>query len=82
MLDAIRSFASGLFFTTNCSRRGVVAGALTSATLKTEEGVCLRAQHQERSQKLKQMLAERAHLPVEWSESHVVPLMVPGPCAV
>lgn len=78
MLDAIRSFAPGFIFTTALPP-AVTAGAITSvAYLKTEKGAALRKQHQERSNTLKQMFHERG-LPVAWSESHIVPVMIGDP---
>ena len=57
----------------------VTAGAIASVShLKTNAGVELRKQHQERSTKLKLMLLD-AGLPVVWSESHIVPLMIGDP---
>lgn len=78
LMDAIRSFAPGFIFTT-AQPPSVVAGSLASVKyLKTEKGQELRRQHQERSNSLKVMLADR-NLPLQWSESHIVPLMVRDP---
>jgi len=72
-MDAIRSFAPGFIFTSSFPP-SIAAGAAASVNyLKTSS--VERSQHQERSQRLKQMLQE-AGLPVLPSESHIVPLII------
>lgn len=73
MIDAIRSFASGFIFTTALPPV-IAAGARTSVKqLKTAHK--LRERQQQMSFKLKTALAE-AGLPVVWTQTHIVPLMV------
>lgn len=78
LMDAIRSFAPGFIFTT-AQPPSVAAGSLASVKyLKSAQGQELRRKHQERANTLKLMLAD-ADLPLQWSESHIVPVMVRDP---
>jgi len=75
IVDAIRSIAPGFIFTTSLAPV-LTAGALKSVQLlKGPLGVALRAQHQERAEKLKIMMMQ-AQLPVMDTVTHIVPLMV------
>ena len=73
MVDAVRCAAPGFIFTTTLPPP-LVAGAITSIrhVRATNE---LRVQHQERAQRLKDLLTA-AGLPVMPSVTHIVPLMV------
>jgi 5-aminolevulinate synthase len=73
VIDAIRSVAAGFIFTTSLSPV-TCAGAL--ASIKYLKGHNeLRVQHQERANKLKDLLAAEG-LPVMESTTHIVPIMV------
>jgi 5-aminolevulinate synthase len=73
MVDAVRCSAPGFIFTTTLPPP-LVAGAITSIrhVRATND---LRVRHQERAQRLKDLLVE-AGLPVMPSVTHIVPLMV------
>jgi len=73
MIDAIRSFAAGFIFTTALPPV-VAAGARTSVKL-LKEAHHLRERQQQMSFMLKTALTE-AGLPVVWTQTHIVPLMV------
>lgn len=73
VIDAIRSYSSSFIFTTALPP-AVLATSLASIQY-LKEAHMLREMHQIRSFETKQAL-ERANLPVIWSESHIVPLMV------
>ena len=74
-IDAIRSIASGFIFTTSLSPV-MCAGALSAIKyLKSSNGVELRAIHQERAKKLKDILRER-DIDVLENETHIVPVMI------
>lgn len=76
LCDAIRSFASGLIFTTSLAP-AITAGALASVRhLKTSGSE--RARHQERARTLKRSLKEK-RLPIVENPSHIVPVMVGCP---
>ena len=78
LIDAVRSYASGFIFTTALSPV-LVAGALASVQyLKTAHD--LRACHQERASKLKELMRQR-NIPVMPSVSHIVPVLVGDPVA-
>lgn len=73
LLDCVRSFAPGFIFTTAIPPM-IAAGALASVRhLKTSNAE--RERHQERAARLKRLLAQ-AGLPVKYTPSHIVPLMV------
>ena len=73
MIDAIRSYAAGFIFTTALPP-SVSAAANTSINyLKTAQ--YLRDKQQEQVLKLKNKL-QQVGLPVIWSNSHIIPLMV------
>ncbi len=76
LVDAVRCTAPGFIFTTTLPPP-LVAGALNSIrhVRATNE---LRLKHQERAQRLKDLLVE-AGLPVMPSVTHIVPLMVGDP---
>jgi len=77
-IDAIRSVASGFIFTTSLSPV-MCAGALAAVKyLADVHGVELRAKHQERAAKLKQLLRE-ANLAVIDNDTHIVPVMIGDP---
>ncbi len=76
LIDAVRSYASGFIFTTALSPV-LVGGALASVQyLKQAHG--LRAAHQERAAKLKEMMRQQG-IPVMPSVSHIVPVLVGDP---
>lgn len=76
VMDAVRSFAPGFIFTSSFPP-AVAAGAIASVNYLKSSNL-ERSQHQERAASLKQRLID-ADLPVVWSESHIVPLMVGDP---
>ena len=74
-IDAIRSVASGLIFTTSLSPV-ICAGALAAIKyLRSENGVALRQQHQSRANVLKSLL-EINNIDVIENETHIVPVLV------
>lgn len=74
VLDAIRSVSSGFIFTTSMSPV-TCAGALASIKYLRKHND-LRQQHQERSQKLKQLFKENELPLMECSTTHIVPLLI------
>lgn len=74
-IDAIRSVASGFIFTTSLSPV-ICAGALAAIKyLRSDNGVELRQQHQQRASKLKQLLKEN-NIDVIDNETHIVPVLI------
>ena len=74
-IDAIRSVASGFIFTTSLSPV-ICAGALSSIKyLKSEHGVELREQHQNRARRLKKTLRSK-NINIIENETHIVPVLV------
>ena len=73
IIDAVRSFAPGFIFSTSLPPV-VAAGALASVRWVRAHNE-IRVQHQERAQRLKDMLAQYG-LPVMKTPSHIVPVMV------
>eukprot|EP00494_Astrolonche_serrata_P005936 UN05953 len=73
MIDAIRSYAPGFIFTTALPPASLAASLASIQFLSKAH--YLRDMHQERSFELKELLENRG-LPVVWSESHIVPLMI------
>jgi len=73
VVDLVRSYAAGFIFTTALPPAAISASLASVQYLR--KGHYLREMHQERSYELKQILSER-NLPVVWSESHIVPLLV------
>jgi len=73
VIDAIRSFAPGFIFTTALPPSSLAASLASVQYLKKAH--YLREMHQDTSFKLKAKLVEKG-LPVVWSESHIVPLLV------
>ncbi|KAM9999325.1 hypothetical protein ACTFIZ_002891 [Dictyostelium cf. discoideum] len=73
IVDTIRCLSPGFIFTTSIPP-SIAAGARASVAY-LKGSVLERTQHQERTNKLKQMLKE-ASLPVLDTDSHIVPLMV------
>ena len=74
-IDAIRSVASGFIFTTSMSPV-ICAGALSSIKyLKSEHGVELRQQHQNRAKRLKKILRHK-NLNLIENETHIVPVVI------
>ena len=74
-IDAIRSVASGFIFTTSLSPV-ICAGALSSIKyLKSEHGVELREQHQNRAKRLKKTLRSK-NINIIENETHIVPVLV------
>jgi len=74
-IDAIRSVASGFIFTTSLSPV-ICAGALAAIKyLRSDNGVELRKQHQQRANKLKQLLKEN-NIDVVDNETHIVPVLI------
>jgi 5-aminolevulinate synthase len=80
LVDAIRSHASGFIFTSSLAPAVVGAALAALRVLVGEEGVALRARHQERAAALKARL-RAAGLPVAPSPSHIVPTMIGDPVA-
>ena len=77
-IDAIRSVASGFIFTTSMSPV-ICAGALSSIKyLRSEHGVELRQQHQNRAKRLKKILKHKNINMIE-NETHIVPVLVGDP---
>ena len=77
-IDAIRSIASGFIFTTSMSPV-ICAGALSSIKyLRSEHGVELRQQHQNRAKRLKKILKHKNINMIE-NETHIVPVLVGDP---
>ena len=74
VIDAIRSVASGFIFTTSTSPV-ICAGALASIKYLKDHNE-LREQHQERANKLKQMLSEVGIEVLDCASTHIVPVMV------
>ncbi|EAL67039.1 5-aminolevulinate synthase [Dictyostelium discoideum AX4] len=73
IVDTIRCLSPGFIFTTSIPP-SIAAGARASVAY-LKGSVLERTQHQERTNKLKQMLKD-ASLPVLDTDSHIVPLMV------
>jgi 5-aminolevulinate synthase len=73
MIDAIRSFAPGFIFTTSIPP--AVCAAASASVEYLKESKTERATHQAHAARLKELLTE-AGLPVQPSESHIVPVMV------
>ena len=77
-IDAIRSVASGFIFTTSLSPV-ICAGALSSIKyLRSEHGVELREQHQNRAIRLKKILRHKDINMIE-NDTHIVPVIVGDP---
>ena len=77
-IDAIRSVASGFIFTTSMSPV-ICAGALSSIKyLRSEHGVELREQHQNRATRLKKILRHKDINMIE-NDTHIVPVIVGDP---
>ena len=76
VVDVVRSYAPGFIFSTSLAP-SLAAGALASVRHLKESQV-ERDAHQERAERLKQMLQD-ADLPVMPSVSHIVPLLVGDP---
>jgi 5-aminolevulinate synthase len=77
-IDAIRSVASGFIFTTSMSPV-ICAGALSSIKyLRSEHGVELREQHQNRATRLKKILRHKDINMIE-NDTHIVPVVVGDP---
>jgi len=74
--DAIRSFAPGFIFTTSLAP-AIVGGALASVR-HLKQSTVERIAHQERAERLKELLRER-NLPLLENTSHIVPVMVGDP---
>merc|ERR1711997_1271777 len=73
MIDAVRSYAAGFIFTTALPPS--VSAAANTSIQHLMEAQYLRDAQQEPVMKLKCKLQE-AGLPVVWSNSHIIPLMV------
>ncbi|KAK5584133.1 hypothetical protein RB653_005740 [Dictyostelium firmibasis] len=73
IVDTIRCLSPGFIFTTSIPP-SIAAGARASVAY-LKNSVLERTQHQERTNKLKQLLKD-ASLPVLDTDSHIVPLMV------
>ena len=77
-IDAIRSVASGFIFTTSLSPV-ICAGALSSIKyLRSEHGVELRKQHQNRATRLKKILKHKDINMIE-NKTHIVPVIIGDP---
>jgi len=73
MIDAVRSYAAGFIFTTALPPS--VSAAANASIQHLMEAQYLRDKQQEQVMKLKHKL-HAAGLPVVWSNSHIIPLMV------
>jgi len=73
MIDAVRSYAAGFIFTTALPPS--VSAAANASIQHLMEAQYLRDKQQEQVMKLKSKL-QAAGLPVVWSNSHIIPLMV------
>jgi len=73
MIDAVRSYAAGFIFTTALPPS--VSAAANTSIQHLMEASYLRDKQQEQVIKLKSKLQD-ARLPVVWSNSHIIPLMV------
>jgi len=73
MIDAVRSYAAGFIFTTALPPS--VSAAANASVQHLMEAQHLRDKQQEQVMKLKLKL-QAAGLPVVWSNSHIIPLMV------
>merc|ERR1719411_889290 len=73
MIDAVRSYAAGFIFTTALPPS--VSAAANTSIQHLMEAQYLRDKQQEQVMRLKCKLQE-AGLPVVWSNSHIIPLMV------
>jgi len=73
MIDAIRSYAAGFIFTTALPPS--VSAAANTSIEYLKQGQYLRDKQQEQVLTLKRRLQSKA-LPVIWSNSHIIPLMV------
>lgn len=76
LVDVIRSYAPGFIFTTSVAP--ALAGGAIASIRHLKESNAERESHQERAQKLKDMLSE-AGLPVMPSVTHIVPVLVGDP---
>ena len=74
VIDAIRSVASGFIFTTSTSPV-ICAGALASIKYVMDHNE-LRIQHQERANKLKDMLRKQDIEVLDCATTHIVPVMI------
>merc|ERR1712013_144645 len=74
-MDAICSFAPGFIFTTALPPSVAAAATASVSHLMSGEGCALRSGQQTQVLKLKRRLKEEG-LPVVWSGSHIIPLMV------
>jgi len=78
VIDTIRCYAPSFIFTTALPP-SVAAGTLKSLEiLGSQEGEQLRIRHQTQVAKLKNRLLE-VGLPIIWSESHIVPVIIGDP---
>lgn len=78
LIDTLRSYGSGFIFTTALPPAQVGAALTSVAILKSEEGKQLRKRHQENAKLLRTKLVKQG-LPVEFSPSHIVPVIVGDP---
>ncbi|MCZ4279365.1 5-aminolevulinate synthase [Kiloniella laminariae] len=76
LVDFIRSYASGFIFTTSLPP-AVAAGALASIQ-HLKQSSFERSRHQDRASETRRQLKE-AGLPVQHSDTHIVPVMVGDP---
>jgi len=76
IIDAIRSFAPGFIFTSSFPPSVAAAAAASVRYLKNSQTERIR--HQERSHSLKLLLKD-VGLPVIFSESHIVPVLIGNP---
>lgn len=74
VLDAVRSIASGFIFTTSLSPV-ICAGGLAAVKYLKEHNE-LRIKHQERAQKLKDLLLDNSLPLMDCSTTHIVPVFV------
>ena len=77
LIDAVRSNAPGFIFSTTIAPP-IVGGAIASVRYVREHNE-LRIKHQERSNKLKQMLRDAGLPLMESSVTHVVPVLIGDP---
>jgi len=78
LIDTLRSYGSGFIFTTALPPDKVYAALTSLDVLKSEEGEELRKKHQSNAKKLRTKLVKQG-FPVEFSPSHIVPVMTGDP---
>merc|ERR1712150_189285 len=75
VIDAIRSHAPGFIFSTALPPHVAAGSSAAVKLLASPEGARLRERQQQQAFHLKRSMAQRG-LPVVWSQSHIVPLII------